>query len=70
MEDYTLKPLPPGWQENVIDPQNAGYPTCKHGTHTAFIDFDDHPICWECVQEDPAIRLRFKSTTLVSGGLR
>jgi len=69
MRDYTLKPIPEGWQENVIDVQSRGYPTCKHGTHTPVIDIDDQPICIECVREDPRILARFKSMALVSGGL-
>jgi hypothetical protein len=68
LKDYSVKPHPEGWQQ-VIDMQNAAYPKCKHGTPTAFIDFDDRPICMRCVEEDPKIRMRFKSTSLVSGGL-
>ena len=70
MKDYTVKPLPDGWQEQVIDVQNAAYPRCKHGTHTAFIDFDDRPICIRCVEENPAIAARFRSMQLVSGGIK
>jgi len=68
VKDYTLKPIPEGWQQ-VIEAQNAAYPKCKHGTPTAFI-INDRPICAECYAEDPALRAFLRSNMLVSGGLR
>jgi hypothetical protein len=69
MRDYVIRPIPEGWQENVIDVQNAAYPRCKHGAPTAFI-VGDRPICMACVEEDPAILMWLKSGSLVSGGVK
>jgi len=53
----------------VIAAQNAQYPRCKHGTPTAFI-IHGQPVCYQCIEEDPALRLWLKSTSLVSGGMK
>ena len=68
MKDYTVRPLPAGWQENVVDVQNAQYPKCKHGTPTPG-NIRGQAVCLQCLEEDPALLTWLKSGSLVSGGL-
>ena len=64
MRDYVIRPIPDGWQEQVIDAQNAAYPECKHGPTAGMLY--DRPICPKCYAEDPTIRMWLKSTALIS----
>jgi hypothetical protein len=69
LKDYTVKPMPDGWQENVIDVQNADYPKCHPHNAPAVCIIHDQPRCLACVEQDPTIRMWLKSGSLVSGGV-